>query len=745
MKILRFCAIILFATAFTGGALSAETVRGIVIDSETNKAIAGATVGIRETKEIMVTDEGGRFALSVEEGKRYTLYVSLSGYKRKKITFNAAREKFMKVYLSPRLVDAQEIVVEARKEKPRVSRRTIKRTEIKRVPGTSGDIMRSIQSLPGVATGNDVSGELFVRGNGPYDNLILFDKFWLVNAYHFGGFVSVINSDIIDTIDFYSGGFPVEYGEAIGSILDITSREKEEPTWGGKVNVNLLTADFVLETPFTENGYVLLSGRRSYFDLYAERFIGSMEEIDVTILPYFWDYQGKLGYYFSKKNYIEFLSFGSGDKIGLTIKEGEDVDFANRKFGYSIISHSQGFTWRYVPSKRFFSRLKIGAVQQEERVFFGEYVNVDPKVTGILSREDITLNISKYLDIDVGLEYVYARLNIDGIVPVLNPGAPDNPIFPDDFTIEDFELDDLDYHHYSGYGQTTLTLLPLKWVLGVRYDVHRDVNSFSYVSPRTSLEISLNKRNRISAAVGLFQQAQDLYFTNKDFGNPDLDTQKAIHYVLGYELDVTERTTMTVEGYYKNLWDLIVTGGDNETFNDTGTGSVYGGELLLRRELADGFFGWFSYGYSVSKRDDHDDKGEYYFDYDRTHIINLIASYKILHWLQVGIKWRYATGLPYTSIVGSYPHPTKDEYVPVYSERYNKDRMPDYHKLDIRIDFFTDWFGAKWDIYIEVLNAYNSPNIYEKEFDQREPYSNDNPKDIRDLPLLPYLGVEVRF
>ena len=746
VRTLRLITPLLLSIALSSALFSEIAVRGILIDRETNRPVAGATVGVLETRKITLSDEGGRFSLSLEKGRRYTIYVSMPGYRRERVIVDAAKKlSLVKIYLSEQIVSADEIVVKARKDKPKVGRRTVRREEIKRVAGTSGDIMRSIQSLPGVATGSDISGLLFVRGNGPYDNRILFDLFLLETAYHFGGFVSVINSDLIDTIDFYTGGFPVMYGEAIGSVLDIKSREKEEPTWGGKVNVNLLTADAVIEAPFTDNGYIMLSGRRSYFDLYAESFVKNIEEVDISVLPYFWDYQGKLGYYFTRKNNIELLFFGSGDRIGLTFGEDEDVDFAGRKFNYDLISHGQGFTWRFIPSDSLFSTLKVGLYQFQSRMILGEYVDMDPQIKALFTREDVTINLSRYFSLDLGVEYIYAQLNIDGHVPVLKEDASDPPIFPDDFTIEDFVLRDLNYHHYSSYVQNTLTIWSFKWVLGLRYDLHSDVKSFHYLSPRSSLEYAINKRNRVSCAVGLYQQAQDLYFTNRDFGNPDLDTQKAIHYVLGYEVDLTDTTTVTLEGYYKNLYDLIVTGGDGETFNDTGTGRAYGGEILLRRRLADGFFGWFSYGYSVSKRDDHDSKGSYFFDYDRTHIINIIASYRVLDWMQVGFKWRYATGLPYTRIVGSGYNAPKDEYFPIYSADFNRDRMPDYHKLDIRVDFFARWFGVQWDIYIEVLNAYNSRNIYERDFDQREPYSSDNPKDVRDLPFLPYFGVEVKF
>ncbi len=720
---------------------------GVIIDRQTNRALSGVTVGVYETREIVVTDDFGRFFLNLTEGKNYTLLLSMPGYKTRKIPIKSFRaSQIAKIYLDQVLVSGEEIVVTAKKDKPNISRRTVKREELKRVPGAGGDIMRTIQALPGVATASDFSGELYVRGNGPYDNKILFDKFWLPQAYHFGGFVSVINSDFIDSIDFYSGGFPVYYGEATGAILEISSREKLEPTWGGKINVNLLTADAVLEAPFLDNGYILLSGRRSYFDLYAKKMISEIEEVELSVLPVFWDYQAKIGYYFTKSNLIELLFYGSGDKIGLTFRDNEktDVDFANKSFDYGNLFHGQGITWKYTPSRKLHSSFKVGGYEQKQRLFFGEYLNMDLMINGGIIREDLSFLLSKYLELDAGAEYLYAALDLDAQVPVVRQGVTANPNFPEDFNFYTLRLKGLSYHHYSSYLQGTVRLSPVKWVLGGRYDLHKDVVSFQYVSPRTSLEFALTDRDRITLATGLFQQAHDIYFTNDVFGNQDLTTSKAIHYVAGYAHDFDSHTSLSLEGYYKRLWDLIVSGGP-KTFDDNGTGRVYGGEVLLRRTLTRRFFGWFSYGYSVSKRNDQDDKGEYFFDYDRTHIVNIIASYKFNHWFQMGAKWRYATGLPTTAVVGSRYDPAQGEHFPLYSDDFNGSRLPAYHKLDIRFDFFTKWFGVDWDFYLEVLNAYNNKNIYQRDFNQREPYSDSNPKDVRDLPFLPYFGVEVRF
>ncbi len=739
---------ILVSAAIPQRALHAAIViQGVVVDRATNRPSGGATVGIIETGQTAIADEKGRFRIALPRPGRYTLAAHSPGYEQTRLVITADPRKTYMVYLTQRVITTREIVVTAKKEKQNVSRRTLEREEIKKVPGGAGDLMRSIQTLPGVASAGDISGQLYVRGSGPYDNRILIDKFWLANAYHYGGFVSVINTDLIDSIDFYSGAFPAIFGEATGSVLELHTREKEEPTWGGKINVNLLTADAVLEMPLSENGYLILSGRRSYFDLYAEKFLSNMDQVRVTEMPVFWDYQAKAGYQFSKGNRIEFLSYGFEDQVGVHFKNTKEVDsyLQKRNLSYYVRSYGNGFTWKFAPSKRFHSVFKVGSAVESDHFFLGEYVDFDLRLNAIMLREDMGIAIADFYDINLGGEYVYANVDLKGRLPIATNTATNNPVFPDDFTITDFTIRNLYYSHWAGYLQNVFTVKPVKWTVGARYDAHRDVSEFAYVSPRSSLEVSVTDADRVSFATGLYQQAHDIYYTNRIFGNPSLTTAKAAHYVLSYHRDLAEKTTFSLETYYKKLWDLAVTGASDTLFSDRGTGYVYGGEILLQRKLTRGFFGWFSYGYSVSRRDDLDGKGEYAFQYDRTHIVNIIASYKLRDWFQAGIKWRYATGLPYTEITGSIYNPMKSEYLPEYSSDYNGRRYPDYQKLDIRFDFYTAWFGLRWNLYLEILNAYNHHNVLSQDFRRHTPYGDNNPRYNYDLPFLPYFGVEVRF
>ncbi len=743
----RSAIILLMILLVRSSAFSLTAVRGQVIDDTDGAPVSGAGVTAVESGRMAASDGSGRFVLPIDEKKDSALNVSAPGYRIKNVALmHSGTDENITVRLR-RLDDSRgDILVTGRQEKQTVSRKTVEREELRRMPGAAGDALRGLQSLPGVAVSADYSGELYVRGNGPYDNRIFLDGFWIYQAYHFGGFVSIIPTDIIDDIDFYAGGFPARYGEATGSVLDITTRERTAPGWGGRIDINLLSAGALIEGSITDRSYFILAGRRSYFELYARPLIERMGDVEVTVMPAFWDYQGKIGIRLSEASTIELLAFGSGDRAELAYSDSSDVDvdLLNRRFGTDTVFHVQGLSWKYRPSSSFRSDFRADTYTARARWYYGEYLDADVDLRGGSAREDLSVRFCRYLEVAAGLEFVYAGLAIDALVPVPKQGAPINALFPEDYNFVRYTVDDLHYLHYGGYIQTALTLGPVRWVAGVRGDIHQEIRRFGYVSPRTSLEIAIGESDRIFAATGIFRQAQDIYFTNDVFGNPDLTTQTAVHYIAGFTHDFGERTALTVEGYCKKLSGLIVAGGA-ETFVDDGTGRVYGGEVLLRRRLVRNFFGWMSYGYSVSKRDNHDGRGEYFFEYDRTHIVNLIASWKPLEWFQVGFRWRYASGLPVTAITGSVYDAGRGEYLPVYSQDFRGERLPSYHKLDIRFDFFADWFDVRWDLYIEILNACNHNNVYQQDFNQREPYSSDNPDYVYDLPLIPYFGIEVRF
>jgi hypothetical protein len=228
----------------------------------------------------------------------------------------------------------------------------------------------------------------------------------------------------------------------------------------------------------------------------------------------------------------------------------------------------------------------------------------------------------------------------------------------------------------------------------------------------------------------------------KTFGNPAATPQYGWQYVLGAELEPTATLHIEAQGFYKDLQNLVVRGerpGDPPITNE-GQGRVYGAELMVRQELWKGLFGWIAYTVSRSERKDHPDDPWRLFQYDQTHILTLIASYKFGRGYQIGVRFRYVTGNPYTPVTGSYYDVNGDNWVPTYGPLYSA-RLGSFNQLDVRFD--KKWTYRYWALalYADIQNLYNAsnPEGYQYNFDKTQRAA------VAGLPFLPVLGIRGDF
>ena len=173
----------------------------------------------------------------------------------------------VEIYLAPVSVTLDEVEVRSRAIPATVGRQTVGVMEIRRIPGSAGDALRALQALPGIGAASDFDGQLYIRGGAPEDNRFYLDRAPLFYPYHFGGLVSTVNSEILNRIDVYAGGFGAEFGADAQAVIDIYSRRGREDRIGGKFNINLLYSEGLLEGPIGSRGSWYLAGRRSYIDL----------------------------------------------------------------------------------------------------------------------------------------------------------------------------------------------------------------------------------------------------------------------------------------------------------------------------------------------------------------------------------------------------------------------------------------------------------------------------------------------
>jgi hypothetical protein len=225
--------------------------------------------------------------------------------------------------------------------------------------------------------------------------------------------------------------------------------------------------------------------------------------------------------------------------------------------------------------------------------------------------------------------------------------------------------------------------------------------------------------------------------------------ERAFQLTAGTELRPAPGVFFSVEGFYKRLTDLIVRSPDNEIvggqtvpviLDNAGTGRVFGIELLVRKELTERFFGWIAYTLSRSDRIDRPGEPQRLFDFDQTHNLTAIVSYKLGSGWQIGARFRVISGNPDTPVIGSTYLAQQDVYLPIYGLT-NSTRLPPFNQLDVRIDKVWTYDAWTLDAYLDVLNAYNRRSVegtqYSYDFSQRDYF--------RGLPVVPTLGLKGSF
>ena len=220
-------------------------IQGMVFSGESSNKLSSVKVQLLETRQKDITDKDGNFAFGGLQPGDYTLVVTALGYRTttiENIVISDEQVKETKINLEKIEFLFDEILVVGRALPKAISRQSLQGLEIKRLPGAMGDALKAIQSLPGIRAANDFSGQLFVRGGGPEDNTIYFDRFPLEEAYHFGGLVSTISSEILNRIDVYAGGFGAEYGRDAQAVIDIYSRQGNRTQLCSNPNDNFLSS-----------------------------------------------------------------------------------------------------------------------------------------------------------------------------------------------------------------------------------------------------------------------------------------------------------------------------------------------------------------------------------------------------------------------------------------------------------------------------------------------------------------------
>lgn len=783
-------------------------IEGTVYQQKTGKPFAGVDVHITETNQRQKTDENGVFQFTELPEGRYTFVVTHpteSASTAVSVEISSGNTTEVKIYLGE-AVKLESIVVEGKRLSPTISRIDIPGSELLRIPGAANDALKGLTALPSIGIPNDYFGVLYIRGSEPGSNLYYLDRTPLGYPFHWGGLLSTISSETIKKIGIYRGGYGAQFGLDSQSVLDIHARDSIEERFNGKFNLNIFYSEGLLEGRIGEDGYVSVSGRRSYYDLIAgplyERQTGNTQQF-----PFSSDYQFKFAYPVTENHYLTLNAFAATDHFHFETEEpeaGEPGDEANADpIDFTVFFNngfnSQGIHLRsnftdnltsYLSLTRSFNYLDIDAniaisettVTDEDGTPIAKYKDsvdyrVKVNVPIYTLREDVSYQLTPTLQLEPGFLFAFSPANSTEHTgypafeeevldeTALNALIQTNPgkVGIDDdgnARIRTTKTRDYAFGHDlqrgEGYLQTRYAPLPtLSVALGVRLD-YLDVIEQLSIQPRGSISIKLPIGSHLRFAYGHYEQSPQLSQLLSENGNPALQSSLTRHYIMEIEHELSSQTEFEFATYYKDS-EKLVTEDDVSNFLNQGTGYVGGVEAFLRHRIPDKFFGWISYAYTHAERRENPKRPYQPYLFDNTHIVSIVANYNFSPDFEIGAKWQYLSGTseaPISTFI-LIQDPLTRGLNPLFAglDRALSAELTPYHKLDLRISHKWNFRGVKIGGFIEVLNVYNRKNtigfvLEEGTFEVQGEEFEIEAQEISEgsqLPLLPYFGLTVEF
>lgn len=751
----------------TKPATKLEALRGVVLTSGGDVPLVGATITVTDAAgaAVEVTAAGdGSFQFPTLAPGKYRVVVKAPGFDSLAVEEEVVANEGVEVkYRLVATAEGLEVVVRGARSPREVTKRTIEQRELSRIPGTNGDALRGLQNLPGVARPPGLAGILLVRGAAPQDTQTFVDGTQIPLIYHFGGLSSVVPTEMLDKIDFYPGNFSTQYGRVMGGIVDVSIRSpKTDGKYHGLAQADFVDARVLAEGPVpgTKNKIRFIAGaRRSYIDTWLGPVLRSAGA-GVTQAPVYWDYQLGIEANPTPSSSVRVAVFGSDDSLALIADDpppGEPAISGNVGLQTAFHRLQMRYENDIDEKNRFSAVIAFG----KDKLAFGVgafFFNLDSY--SISQRAEYTRRISKGVTFNTGLDVLtnYADVKYRGPRPP-RAGEPSNGPFSTRPLIE---------AGFSGWVcnpalYAEFEIAPTsraKFVPGVRvesYSVTQGVD----VSPRLNGRVDIRPgfpRTTVKGGLGVFTQPPQFQEAIPPFGTEGLRSNRAIQYALGAEQEFTRNIELSVEGFYKQLDRLVSPlpkdiGGGVEYFN-VGKGRIFGAEFLLKYKADSNFFGWVAYTLSRSLRTPSPGEEERPVNFDQTHILTALGSYRLGGGFEFGARFRLVSGNLTTPNVcnfeqeGCIPNRANaiynagaGTYVAIPFSGPGSERLPMFHQLDLRLD--KRWRFKTWQfsMYLDVQNVYNSQNVEGIDYN----FNYTARQYVTGLPILPSVGFRGDF
>lgn len=575
------------------------TLRGKV--TENKEALPAVTVYIEELKTGTSTDKNGNFIIREIPVGEYTVRVSAIGYvpQWENVSIDENTTTTADFSLTAQTYELQEVEISAKRRREQKDTRTsvldINPESAKILAGGVEDVLRTLQTLPGVLTPNDFSSQLVVRGSGPDQNLMILDDIEIFNPYRLYGVISMFNPNTLSDVTLLSGGFPAKYGDRLSAALDVTNREgSKESAFKGSINASIVDANLVLEgrNPFSIPGSWLFSSRRTYYDIIMEPVVKKAGLVkDNVSFPSFYDFQTKLVFTPSLKHKLSFTGILSADGVNVVAGEKrrtpDSVSVSNL-----TKNNAAGISWTYSLGNRLQNKLSYNYYTNNGDADFNSQV-LDPSLNRKRFEEFATDTLSPYLlgfrfysafdfakhSVDDKFFYQFGKHTLEfgagadqltttinfrfDIDPQLKSILIANPNIRSAISsIKDVQK----YYRGRTFVQGNFTLSERLFIQpGIRFDYYELLGKV-YAAPRFSLSYALTSITTLRLAYGSYFQSpgyeklrdQNILFDLSPKYARGLNAEHSDHYILGLEHWLDDEWNLRGEAYYKSFDNLII-------------------------------------------------------------------------------------------------------------------------------------------------------------------------------------------
>jgi hypothetical protein len=747
----------LFIGFLFGQSDSTGIVKGRVLDADNQLPLIGANVMIKSTTIGTVSDEEGYFSINEVPMGDYTVTISYMGYKTQNkadIWIRPNGYDFLNIKLESSIIQIDDITVEESyfersmvKEYQVVS---FNRDELRRYPGTGQEITRVINTLPSVASVGENRQDMMVRGGGPTENGFIIDNIPIPSVSHFqqadgrsNGPVGLINTDMVENLDFFSNGFSSKYGNKLSSFGDITYRSGNREKVEGYGLLGMGGLGYLVEGPISDRSTYIASYRMSYLDIIADAINASGG------MPSYDDFQAKLEFRPNIYNTFSLLIVNGGslydrDRDG-AIEVGE-TEYGRLKNDQMTI----GINYKHIWSKRAYSNTSISnSIKNSDAHFLN--INSDSTVFKIIENTDVS-SLRQVNHFKLGPE---SKMEF-GFEAQINDTDYNyyRKLTKSSIFISEIQFDrtvtTTNYSSFITFKQNLFSRLILS--AGMRLDKN-DYEKINLWSPRINLdyELARGKTNLIFNSGVYHQNPPGIYIANETSNK--LKSVRAYQHSLSLEHMISSSTKLSISAYQKKynnspiLPDATLHNDPTFLFDElrmyngivsNGTAVSDGLEILIQKKKAENFYGLVGGSIFNSTFSDYDG-----IKRNRNHnyryIFNIVGGYRPNTDWELSIRWSYFGGRPYTPI-NLDASILADEQI-LYQNEFNEDKTPDYHSLFIHYEKRYNLKRANLILFFEIWNTYNRKNI-ENYFYSRV---NKNIGEIVYFSTIPVAGLGIEF